>query len=284
LIATGSGFIFFADQPMTYLAGYAAYMILAWMFYRLLVRESSWGSAVLFGSLLALGLLTTDFYPFAIFMLLYSFVMRLRPWRVILALIVAGGISAAFVRLLPVALNSPLDTYNSSMTLDTLIVLKQRLISHQGAQWAPLTAEFFRRLGMDFALAFFALPLLLALLGFFALRRRGIAVALALLLPACVTLVVLHFGDGKFEFSRTQPAWPLAALPRLVYIAYPAVYLLAAAALTAWGWQRRWAGALPWAFLLAIFVLNNVDVFGFPRLYFHFYYGFDPALPRFGWP
>ena len=44
-------------------------------------------------------------------------------------------------------------------------------------------------------------------------------------------------------------------------------------------WDR-----IKWLFLLAIFFLNNIDVFGFPRLYFHFYYGFDPALPRFAWP
>jgi hypothetical protein len=37
------------------------------------------------------------------------------------------------------------------------------------------------------------------------------------------------------------------------------------------------AQATPYPFLVAVFVLNNLDVFGAPSIYYHFYFGLNSS-------
>jgi len=37
----------------------------------------------------------------------------------------------------------------------------------------------------------------------------------------------------------------------------------------------RFARTAPYLFLIAVFVLNNLDVFGAPAIYYHFYFGLN---------
>jgi hypothetical protein len=70
----------------------------------------------------------------------------------------------------------------------------------------------------------------------------------------------------------------IAAFSRFVYIAYPCVYILAAIALDklasiTGGKFHRWlAVSGPVVGLALFFILNNIDVFGYPSLYYHFYH------------
>jgi hypothetical protein len=79
-------------------------------------------------------------------------------------------------------------------------------------------------------------------------------------------------------------------LPRLAYIIYPAIYLLAAIGLVEGGraiFQNypRMSAALPFLFIALVFVFNNLDSFGVPAMYYHFYSGLNSSgFPAFGEP
>jgi hypothetical protein len=148
-----------------------------------------------------------------------------------------------------------------------------------------LCLEFLNRFAMDLIHGFLILPLLPALLALLFLRQRSLTLAIvAMMLPAIFAIADLEFSGAMFQ------DWPLASLPRLAYIAYPAIYLLATIGLiegSAWIFQKhpRVAHCVPWIFLIAVFALNNLDVFGVPATYYQFYFGMNEAgLLPFGEP
>jgi hypothetical protein len=129
--------------------------------------------------------------------------------------------------------------------------------------------------------AFFILPALVGLVGAFVIRDRDRAMILLTLgLPSALAVLFLQF--GRVQWGNGQEMFYIAALPRFVYIAYPAIYILAAVALQELkGYiaslsSRRlfvYAGhAAPWLVLLLFFLISNVDVLGFPQPYYLFYY------------
>jgi hypothetical protein len=111
------------------------------------------------------------------------------------------------------------------------------------------------------------------------LRDKSLGLALVAFMIPCVGMIAgLQLADAHFG------NWHYAALPRVSYIAYPGIYLLAALGLTE-GCRRlfarwpRWAGAGPYVFLAAVFVLNNIDVLGVPAIYYYFGCGGHGYLP-----
>jgi hypothetical protein len=94
-----------------------------------------------------------------------------------------------------------------------------------------------------------------------------VRLAALLLAPSIAVAAFLHFGGTE-----------LASMPRFVYIAYPAVYLLAAIfvseARSFAARQAPWlpGGAVPALLLGPVFILSNMDALGHPPLYYLFYY------------
>jgi hypothetical protein len=108
----------------------------------------------------------------------------------------------------------------------------------------------------------------LAVVGFLQLKEKPQKrFILSLILPAYLTYSLMHYGESFYiEF------------PRLVYSVYPAIFLLTAFGLvtvgnrlTVTGWPM-WGKYLPWVVVLGTAVLANLDVFGFPGIYFYWFY------------
>jgi len=281
LIATGCGFIYFVNQPMSYLSGYAVEIVLILLFEILLAEKPGWQNAWLFGLIYGLGMLVSDLLPLAPLFLLYGVARGVPVRRSIAAIVTAGGIYAATLAFLIYVARAQ----NVLGNFDILL--------HPATQWGQMTLnrfyilclEFLNRFAMDLIHGFLILPLLPALLALFFLRKRTLTLAIAaMMLPAIFTIADLEFSGAMFQ------DWPLASLPRLAYIAYPAVYLLAAIGLVE-GSARifykhpRVARSIPWIFLFAVFALNNLDVFGVPATYYQFYFGMnETGLVPFGEP
>jgi len=281
LIATGCGFIYFVNQPLSYLSGYAAEIVLIFLFDILLADQSNWRNVWLFGLIYGLGMLVSDLLPLAPLFLLYGLVRRVPLRRSLPAIAIAGCIYVSTLAFLIYVARAP----NVLGNFDVLL--------HPRTDWAHMTLnrfyilclEFLKRFAMDMFDGFLILPLLPAMLALPFLRQRTLALAIAaMMLPAFFTIAHLEFSGAMFQ------DWPLAALPRLAYNAYPAVYLLAAIGLVE-GCARifhnhpRLACGIPWVFLLIVFVLNNLDVFGVPATYYQFYFGMNESgLLPFGEP
>jgi predicted permease len=126
---------------------------------------------------------------------------------------------------------------------------------------------------------FVYLPIVAAIVGLAYLREKSLwLVVLAFMIPCVVMIAGLQLADAHFG------NWHYAALPRVSYISYPAIYLLAALGLRE-GCGRlfvrrpRWATVGPYVFLAAVFVLNNIDVLGVPAIYYYFGCGAHGYLP-----
>ncbi|MGD0387584.1 MAG: hypothetical protein ABSC42_01405 [Tepidisphaeraceae bacterium] len=272
-IATGCGFIFFVNQPTSYLSGYAAEMVVIYLFERLIVADKNPGNAWLFALLYGLGMLVTDLMPLLVFFPIYA-VARLAPLkRTLLSLALACCCYAGTLAFLAYVARVP----NVAGNFDILATPFAELKDCTPDKFYILCLEFLNRFAMDLFHGFLILPLLPAIFGLAFLReRQRILSIVALLLPAVCTVGLLEFSGARFR------DWPLAALPRLAYIAYPAVYLLAAIGLVEGSRTifRNWprvARLAPYLFLIAVFVLNNLDVFGVPATYYHFYFGLNSS-------
>jgi len=271
LIATGCGFIFFANQPTSYLSGYAAVIIVMYLFERLIVEHQHTDGVWLFGAAYCLALLTSDLLPMLAFFPVYAIARKASMRRVIGALAVGCclyGISLAFlgyVAHVPNLLGN-YDLLGSPLGEAKNFTLNQIYI---------LCLEVMNRFAMDMFHGFLILPIVAAIVGIALVNngRRMLAIV-AMFLPALVTVAVLEFSRAHFR------DWPLAGLPRLAYIAYPAVYLLAAIGVVETS-RRVFAGHpamarfAPYLFLLCVFALNNLDVFGAPAIYYQFYFGMN---------
>jgi hypothetical protein len=99
LVGTASGFIVFVADVASYLAGYALYMILLWVFESLIVRNENRGLGhwLLFGSILAVCSLVYDLFPLYIFFLGYAYLRRLPLRWLFLSLVLSLCVYAGYL-------------------------------------------------------------------------------------------------------------------------------------------------------------------------------------------
>jgi hypothetical protein len=282
LLASGSGFIVYVAQPMVYVAGIALIVVLCYLFHRLIVRgQRRPADYLLFGLLLGLGTLTYDIFQVYLFLALYALIQRVPLRGLALAFAVAVALYLGFLYLQTDILQLRLEQKNSQETRIPGQNILAALRDHNPNEWYFLSASFADRYLGHLSRAFFVLPLLLAMVGFvLAQPWRLRLILLAMLLPSVAAAAYLHFGQ-----------FYLAAMPRFVYMAYPAVYILAAITLDRlasldgqprWAWVGRYG---PWLLVALVVMLNNADVFGLPATYYHFYhqqggYYLDGLEPR----
>ena len=272
LMAVGPGFIMFASQPMSYFVGYAAVALMLLGVYRGMTSPRPLSLAAIYSSavVVSLALLTTDLFIWLPAIVLFPLLVG-RSWRhALAACLLAAAAYALYLWLVFDLLRLPHDDLNDKQLFEavsgTIATLKS---PGSPALYLALTTclgEYLRQLCQ----AFFLAPVLLAVGGMFwadesRLLRR---IALLWLLPSFATFFVMHLGQSY-----------LGSLPRFNFVAYPGIYLLAAAFLVwveraakAQGWPRAGVlGAYGLAGLCA--VLANIDSLGLmSHLYYYFYY------------
>jgi hypothetical protein len=269
LIATGPGFIMFVAQPMCNLAGYAAIMILIYLFERLVIGHNRCiGRVFLFASILGLASLSYDLFPFYIFIFGYGFSQKVN-WKHLVGIsIVALLIYSGLLALYTWGLGRQIETVNSEYATGLFHGMYQWASTATADQWYMKVREYFGQFFLNMGSVFQVLPAVLALFGL--LQLKGVTqrrLVLFMFLPAVFLQAALQFADS----------W-IYQLPRFYYIAYPAVYILAAIFLDSVsqalseGRFARLAPVLPWVGLAIIFMVSNVDVWGVPSLYYHLYW------------
>jgi hypothetical protein len=269
-IATGPGFIMFVAQPMSYLAQYAIIIITVYLFERLVVEgRSHAGKMVLFAATLGLAAMVYDLFPFYLFIAGYGLLQKVN-WKALLgifslSLVIYAGLILLFTR----GLGGDIPATNSQYASGAVSGLIELARSGNFRQWYAISLNYFGQFFLNMGSAFFILPVVFALLGLpFIKERKQAFILLFFFLPALALQAVLQYGNS----------W-IYLLPRLYYIVYPGVYILAAVfldrlgqAFTSTSPRISWlASLLPWLGLAAVILLNNVDVWGFPVAYYHFY-------------
>lgn len=270
LTGCGPGFIMYVGQPMSYLAGYALIIVLLFLFERIAVsrQEGLVGGHLLYGGVLGLGSMVYDMFPLYILLIVYAFCRRSPVRWLMLSFAVSLAIYFGFVLLVQGVLKVTVVEANSRYIGMSLANIGNFVRTATRLDWynqtLGLASGYVRNLGC----AFFVAPLVLALLGvLFGSNPRQVRLAALLLAPSFAVQAFFHFGGTE-----------LADMPRFVYIAYPAVYLLAAIfvseARSLAARQAPWlpAGAVPALLLGPAFILSNIDALGHPPLYYLFYF------------
>ena len=274
MVSFGTGFISFASEAAGYLPGYAVIIILLFLFESLVVKQSDRNEHdrsekyILFGCVLGLSSLIYEIFPLYLFFLGYGIYRRRSFLRLLMCLGLSLSIYYGF---------SLVQQYGPGIVLKPIIqpVLEQSIENIQLLLTRPdfgqlygVAVSFLRHYVGDLGNAFFVLPVLLAFGGLLLLRDNSkVILILGLAVPSVLTVAILHWGGPNLASDN----------PRFAYVAYPMIYLLAAVfvsgfeAFLMFKGQRVLARVVPWGLLLLIFVLNNMDVLGYPQLYFFFW-------------
>ncbi len=272
LMGCGPGFIMFVAQPMNYLPGYAIVIILIYLFERLISNQPDLASGryLLFGSILGLGSMVYDIYPWFVFFIVYSLVKRQSFIKIVFSIGLAIIIFSGFLWIQTDILDLNMKTGNSRYLTEALNNILVMIQQGQIGTIYTLTITFLGNFINQLAQVFFVVPLILGVGGLFFIQHqpkiRGLS--MLLLLPAILGFAFFHYGASY-----------LATLPRLNFVAYPAVYLLAAGMLVEIRTYLAQRG-LPkvgmlvvWSTLGFVFFLSNIDAFGIlPQMYYLVYY------------
>jgi hypothetical protein len=276
MIAGGSGFIMYVGQPMNYLAGYASIIIIIYLFYRIVLEnEHKSSNFLLFGVLLGLFSMIYDIFHMYLFFFGYLVFIKQNLRRIFLSLIIALIIYEMFLFIQTNVLEVSIDQSNVKEAIEPFSKIVQLVVQPHLGEWYILLMTFFERYFGHLGRVFFVYPLIPALFGIALIKSRIQAVVILLLfVPSIAALAYLHFG-GTY----------VAAFSRIIYIAYPGVYMLAALSLDrifsmkGGTLRNRLSSIVPWVFIGIFFILNNIDVFGFPMMYYHFYHSASYAWP-----
>jgi len=273
LVACGSGFIMYAGQPMSYLPGYAIIIIIIFLFEVMIVKDQnkSLGNYLLFGSLLGLSSMIYDIFALYLYFFFYNYMSKLSGKKLIFSLIISIFIYSGFSFLQKNILQLAINQENTQVIKLAFNNLYSLVINFDLVKFYVLTVTFLRTYFGSLAMAFLIIPFVYAIMGSFFVGKR-FSLFILLVLPSFFNTAFLYYGESLWL------GLSMASLPRLIYISYPAIYLLSAIFLyeikdyfNKIGITRL-AIVLPWLLLAVVFIMNNIDVFGYPQLYYHFYF------------
>ena len=274
MIACGTGFVAFVGTPGMYLQGYAVVIIALYLLERLVGADPRWPNFLLFAAVLGGCSLVYDLVPLYPVLLLYGLARQVPVKPLLASLVGAFLIYRGFLVVHDVVLAIPVVADNE-VQADTARRAVLDLIRHPAlatlyGHATDITGAFFHQL----ARMFFVLPLILALAGIrFVCTRAQAALVAGLTAMSLATL-------AAFRIAGLE----LGNIPRFVYPMYPAVYLLAAMTLIRiadWPAPRRLRRAVraaPWLVVGVLFLLSNVDSFGYPSMYFEALEGYEPVF------
>jgi hypothetical protein len=267
LMASAQGVMVYVAQPMIYVFAISGVAILLAMQQRLFEpKRFQPMSALLFGSICALFMLTYESQPWLIGLALIACLRGFNvPWTLFslsLALLLYKGFDVLINHLPQVGLQPALVGNNPWNNIKDMI-----LGMHTTRLWrcSMRSLDGFRIL-MTHAFNFCLVP---AFFGLFLVRsspRRYLAL-LSIGVPALLTYSFFDMG-GSFYIQ----------FPRLVYQAYPLIYILGGLCLAKLSEYPRspcWPRIGLYAAIAAIFlyfVWANADVFGHPVIYYYWFY------------
>jgi len=281
-VGCGPGFIMYVAQPMMYLSGFAAIVIIIYLFERLLigtgfknVSKPTMGNFLLFGCIVGLGSLVYDFFAWYVFFLLYGLFRRISLKGLMVSLGVGLSIYSGFLWIQTGVLHITLNTSNSGRINESIKNIFSLVVQKRIGSIYTLTLNFFGTYLNQLTHVFFVIPVILALCGIFLIRNKPQIRTLSflLLLPSLISFAFLYYGGTKFG------TYLMSSFARFNYSAYLGIYLLASGML----YEGRkclsqkvwpWVGSMAiWIILVFVFVLSNIDAFGFlPQLYYYFYF------------
>ena len=268
LVTVGPGFVAWVGTTAMYLPAFAVVMIGLCLFEELVVpsRGRRLASLVLFAASLAICMLVYDMLPLVVSLFVYGLARRVRAVALAATLAAACAVSYAFPYLLTIVLDTPIVDTNSGQLSIGLHEVKDLILHPTLNEWYSTTTTLLPAYLSKLLMAFFVLPLILAIAGFRLLTDRALRLLVAsLLVTGFAVMAVLLIGEQI-----------VGTVPRLVYPVYPAVYLLAGLALASIRLPGRWRNVVPWAFIALMGVLANVDIFGYPTLYVEWFHGSPP--------
>ena len=105
----------------------------------------------------------------------------------------------------------------------------------------------------------FQLCIIPAIYGLWVIKKNHRPVIFSLLLAPFLTYAFFEIGEN----------WLYTRFPRLVMLAYPAVFLLAGIGLAKLHLKNRFVA---WAFIITNFIYLNIDVWGYPWIYYLWFY------------
>lgn len=268
LMTCSQGMILYIAQPKPYAIaiGSIAVFVLAYHYLFDPIRFKL-KNAFAFGAVLGLLMLTYESQPWLPAILLLAFVLDYSKYGTIIALLFGVLIYYGFINLGLLVGNlhqaqamTPIDGHPIDNILNHLkqgdLLTLGNLVVNNPIHFAKTMFHAFH----------FAAPL--ALLGIFVLPNRKILfLVLVLILPAVLTYGLMDVGESFY----TQ-------FPRLVYSAYPAIFMLnaytinkASQFLKKLGWVRT-SSLLPWLWIAFCFIVANIDIFGLPQIYYYWFY------------
>ena len=271
LVGIGPGFIMYAAQPMSYLAGYAGLAIVVCLYHKLVAASGLRSPAALYaaGVLIGLMMLTYDTFGWLVFFFAYPMLRRVSPFRALPAIALGAALYAFFLILVFQVFHLPRENSNDAYLLEAIRDALHLFLHPDATKILSLMREIPVKYGTQLMRVLFYGPILLATLGILLPpSARGVRSAgLMLLLPSFLSFLILHFAESY-----------LSMLPRFNFAAYLGVILLAAGFLDRVAAHfrsrqqflaARLSLVLP---LAACAIFNNLDAFGVrPDLYYHFY-------------
>lgn len=273
LVCCGPGFIYFVAQPMSYVAAYAVIILCLYFYEVIMVRQPlKTGPILLFGAVLGLCACVYDLFPLYPMFLLYSLWRKVSFWKTAASLAISLVLYLGFLALQFQILGQVARQGNSDLGTQAVGNIFNLLTDFQPGRLYNMSAEFLSVYARNLGFAFLIISLLLGLAGLVVANRHEKGLLLLLFLPSLALNLLLFFGGTKW-FSGL-----LIELPRLSYIAYPALYLGGGLALAQARLKlerttlARFAPALPWLIIALLFAWHNLDSFGYPSLYYHFYW------------
>jgi hypothetical protein len=274
LVGCGTGFIYFAAQPMCYLAAYATTIVILYLIEYLLVQpQVRILNFLIFG--VALGLLSCvyDIFPIYPMLLLYTFFRHIKFWKLLLSILLSGLVYYGFLVLQFNILGIKEVDVNSQYLDSAVKNFFNMLVNFQLGKFYALSVGAFKTYFQNLGYAFLFFGLIFAIIGLFLAEARKEKILLVMLfLPSLILNFFLYY--SQVSWSSTL----LIEIPRLSYIAYPAMYLAIALALYQFKVflektrLAKLAVYAPWVIIVGFLIWHNIDVFGFPSLYFHFYW------------
>jgi hypothetical protein len=281
LTAVGPGFVAFVATTAMYMQNYAAVAIALCAFEDLVVSPADHRRPrfALFAGVLALCALVYDLEPLFVVLLAYGLVRRVRWLPLVCTLAVAFVLLEAFPLLVTGPLHIPIVRSNGEQLTVALRRTLHLLLHPSLPRWYDTAVTVVPSYLQMLLQAFFVIPVVIAALGLARMRDRSLQVLVGgLVAMSFLTIAVLQIGNQSIGY-----------VPRLVYPAFPGIYLAAALALDApWLRQPRpdvrpWVGlrlraALPWIVIAVMAVLVNVDIFGYPTLYVEYFVSSPPVF------
>jgi len=267
-MASSLGLIHYVAQPKVYVFGIVGVIILLAIQDALFKdAQSRFNHIFLFGGCFALFLLCFDGQPWIIVLPVAAWVRgKENPSKTIIGVFIGFIIYKSYLAIfhkLPYLIErEPVATGGGHPVDNLLITLKH----FEGSKILRLLLRDLQ----DFPSALFHafnLATFLALIGIFWTKGRERLYLLVLFIPAFLIWSLMELGESFYtEF------------PRLVYSAYPAVFILAGVALATIE-QRlqpkvflRLGLTISLLLMLTNIVYANLDVFGFPQIYFHWFF------------